>query len=222
MKYLFITIMFLGLSSFAYYEDHKVVKALAKAGKPIISHNDVECPTRYIDDDSFVDRLGTSYDPFCVKHVSLPAKVLKEVLDMEENELENLSDYDQRVTKYYVFKQCKYNPKRYVGERGIKELAKAFNIPQDQVKGLQFSAFIADSNSFSELGGLFVRSATEGYREITRTLRHTRSLLKGQLVLRASFGDGIDLYPGGGFAVTYYIYITKTHLVYVKKSGWDS
>lgn len=210
------------ISSFgaqAYYEDHPEVQALAESGKPALVKSAKECPKSY-GDQSLVDRLGPAkdYGTLCVSHQSLPSAVLSEIIEMKENELENESDYDQRVTALWVFKQDSIGT-QWMTLKKVQELADMFDIPRSQSKSPAFGSFVADSDSFGQFEGLFVGDA---YSNETATLNFLRKELKGKSVLQISMGDGVELYPGGGFQVTHYFFIVDGKLVYVKLSGWDA
>lgn len=212
------SVALMSLSAHAYYEDNNKVMELADGGVPQIAYSSEDCPKSY-GNKAFTHKLGagTGYSSLCVKQVKIPADVLSEIRTMKENELENESDYDQRLTKLYVFEQDNYQTN--LSESGVRELAKALGIPSDQIKNISFNAFVPDASSFGQFEGLVIG---EDFVDESQSLKYLRQLLKGQLVLGVSFGDEIELYPGGGFGVTYYLYFTKGKVVYVKQSGWDA
>ena len=77
-------------------------------------------------------------------------------------------------------------------------------------------------SAFLVLGfdGLFI---DDGYETNTALLRYMTRLLEDEdKVLRVSFGDGLDLYPGGGMGVVHYFYISENYLIYAKNVGWDA
>lgn len=220
MKYILtLALIITSFGAQAYYEDHPVVQELAESGVPALTKKAEDCPSSY-GDQSFVDRLGPSktYGSLCVKHKRLPGEVLSEIIEMKENELQNESDYDQRVTAFWVFEQTSFKP-GWMNSRQVKEIAKVLGIPAKQAKEPSFGSYIADEDSFGQFEGLYIG---EEYSSESATLSHLRSLLKGKTVLELSMGDGVELYPGGGFYVTHYIFIVEGKLIYVKLSGWDA
>ncbi|MCB0367822.1 MAG: hypothetical protein H6624_01455 [Bdellovibrionaceae bacterium] len=206
------------LSAQAYFEDNRKVRDLASGGVPQLTINSEGCPKGF-GDKSLTDRLGPveTFGTFCVKLVSLPGDVLSEIITMKDAELENESDYDQRMTKLYIFKQDTYNTNLDLD--AIKKVAKALGIPFHHLRGIRHKAFIANESSFSQFDGLMV--GTE-WVDNPKSVQHLIDTLKGKLVMGVSFGDEVELYPGGGFGVTYYLYFTKGMLVYAKLSGWDA
>ena len=219
--FLFLTMaLFFSCNGQAYYEDHPEVEVLVNTGYAQLHKGSSACPRTY-GDETLTDRLGpkADYNTLCVKHQSLPAEVLSEVMLMEEHELENESDYDSRVTKLYVFKQDKFTTKWGISSKEIIQLAKAFNIPVKMAKDARVSSFIGADNSVDQFEGLYVGDA---YDSNTKTHRFITKELRGKQVLQISFGDGVELYPGGGFGVTHYFFIMDGKLIYVKHSYWDA
>ena len=165
----------------------------------------------------------------CVLPVQLPLAVEVEIGTMRANELENESDYDQRVTRLEIFEHKHYNPAWSMDLEGIKTLAKNFNIKrvntEDGYKnpGLSVSALLVTPKSFQHHGGDLMLG--DGYDfDQTEALfpNYLGNLLNGQLAIHFQFGEFLGLYPGGGFGVVHHFYITQTHLVYLKHSGWDA
>lgn len=212
--------LFFSCNGQAYYEDHPEVEALVNTGYAQIYRGSSACPRSY-GDETLTDRLGAKegYHTLCVKHVQLPANVLSEVMLMEEHELENESDYDSRVTKLYVFKQDKFTTKWGVTAKEILKLAKAFNIPAKMAKDARVSSFVGVESSVDQFAGLYVGDA---YDTSNKTHDFITGELRGRQVLQISFGDGVELYPGGGFGVTHYFFIMDGKIVYVKHSYWDA
>jgi hypothetical protein len=206
----------------AWYEDNETVMILAESGTPRIDRQSSDCPNRY-SDQSLTHRLGTEnvgWRPFCVIHEYLPSAVFSEVRAMAEYELENDSDYDQRITRMYVFKQEDLNPGTALSIETVKQLGMALGIPKKIIKGITFSSFIGDETTLGQFEGLYV--GTDFVGDQTESLKYLRSQLMGKLVLEVTFGDGIELYPGGGFSVTHYLFILDGKLIFVKHSSWDA
>lgn len=167
--------------------------------------------------------MGTEdvgWRPFCVTHEYLPSEVFSEVRVMKEYELENDSDYDQRLTRLYVFKQDILKPGSSMSAKTVKQVASALGIPAKVVQGISFSSFIGNEGSLSQFEGLYI--GTDFVGDDSESLKFLRSQMKGKLVLQVSFGDGIELYPGGAFYATHYLFIMDGKLIFVKHSGWDA
>lgn len=139
---------------------------------------------------------------------------------MKEYELENDSDYDQRLTRLYVFKQDILKPGSSMSAKTVKQVASALGIPAKVVQGISFSSFIGNEGSLSQFEGLYI--GTDFVGDDSESLKFLRSQMKGKLVLQVSFGDGIELYPGGAFYATHYLFIMDGKLIFVKHSGWDA
>ena len=214
-----VTLMALALCLNTYSYERKVYE-LADSGNPELKKDSDSCPRRY-SNQSYTDLLGQEdgHNTLCVKHVKLPLAVLSEIREMKSNELENESDYDQRVTALYVFEQSSFT-NGGVDSDSVKELAEKLGIPKSQIQGPTFRSFVANANSFSQFEGLAL--GEDYFMEQTESLKYLRTLLKGETILSISFGDGIELYPGGGFNVTHYLFLTKNKVVYVKLSWWDA
>ncbi len=225
MKLLRCTLIMLLLQAtqtYAWYEDNETVMMLADSGTPIIDRQSSDCPNRY-SDQSLTHRLGTEnvgWRPFCVTHEYLPSSVFSEVRVMSDHELENDSDYDQRITRLYVFKQEDLKPGSSLSVKTVKDVAIALGIPSKVVKGISFSSFVGTKDSLGQFEGLYI--GTDFVGDKTETLSFLRSQMEDKLVLQVTFGDGVELYPGGGFSVTHYLFIMDGKLIFVKHSWWDA
>lgn len=203
----------------AYYEDVPKVRELAEAGTPEYEYRYEQCPQRYSVNKDLKDAIVTYENVFCVDRISLPTDVLAEVLEMKDNELENDSDYDSRITRFFVFKNDDFRALQGMPLKTIKEFAKGLGIPANQLKHDNLSTFTGDHNSFSQLEGLAMGF---DYVEESLTLKHLRSLINGKTVTQVSFSDGIELYPGGGLGVTHYLLFIGEKTIYIKHSHWDA
>jgi hypothetical protein len=194
--------------------------AIAAAGTPILIEGSTECPGRY-DDERLVTKLGsgTDYGTYeCVAEVDLPGDVAAELARMADAQLENESDYDQRVTKLHVFENDSFSA-HSVSLGDIERLLPALQIPEDQYTGVRFTSFEKGEEGFGYFEGLYVG---EEYVNETALLKYLRTLTADQKVLVVSFGTGVELYPGGGISGTYYLFVTDDHLIYLKQVGWDA
>lgn len=198
----------------AEYDLNPQVQELVASGKLSITKNSLRCNKKYTDlvsNSNFEEYL-------CANFISLPKNVLSEIYLMQEQELENISDYDQRITALFQFSTNKYSPD-FVSNKSLRRLANSFNIEIGKNQEFQYKAEIVSKKSFSQLEGLTIN---DEYTESSRTLSYLRNSLEGQLAFIATFGKGVDLYPGGGFNATYYLIITSNKVTYVKLSWWDA
>lgn len=204
-------------SSYAYYEDNADVLRLVRAGETEVIRNSQKCPKLYGPKNE-KDLLKGQDHALCIDILELPEEVTFEVMQMKEAELENESDYDQRVTSLLSFRWQKLSHQSF-SLKSIKELSRALNIPEGHISDLHVEAELVGNKSFSMFDNLFV-----GLEFFDRS--HVQSYLlkefKGELVQIVSFGDGVSLYPGGGFYVTHYLIIGKEKVSYVKLSWWNS
>lgn len=216
-KILCAFILSTGFSTNAYYDDQPEVIALANAGDFSIVKNSSECPRQYGPVNER-DELRGERGALCVESLLLPEDVQFEIDLMKQAELENESDYDQRITSVLAFKYHKMKNAQASLEE-LEKLVNALNIPFAQMKDLSFSSEVASARTFSRFDDLFL-----GIEFITKA--KVRNFLlksfKGQNLQVVSFGDGVELYPGGGFYVTHYLFISKNQAIYVKLSWWNS
>ncbi len=205
------------LSSNAYYEDLPEVISLANSGDFTLIENSAKCPGQYSPRQE-TDELRGREGSLCVQSLKLPAEVEQEIDLMNQAELENESDYDQRITSVFAFK---YH--RLVGAHAnlsdVEDLASALNIPLSQMKDLTFSAEIANERTFSRFDDLFLGIEFKSNSKVSNFLLRS---FAGQKVQVITFGDGLELYAGGGFYVTHYLFISNDKAFYVKLSWWNS
>jgi hypothetical protein len=223
MKLLLMSLLLSHFSIFSQVEVPTIDK-LATSGMPVMIKNSSKCT-----DHNYPINLY-SKNNFnilkCIQNIRLPKKVFTEINIMESNQLENISDYDQRVTKLLVFRQKDLSPKSGYTVDNIKNLAEKFNIDrvilEDSYKGtpLSIRSYIGEKNSFSYFRGSLMLN--ENTVERPYFVNHLGSILKGQLILEIKFGEFLHLYPGGGFGVIHNFFITDKYLIYLKQAGWDA
>ncbi len=217
MKLVSIAVFLLNLSSFAYYEDLPQVVGLANAGDYHLVLNGQACPKRYGPKNE-VHQLRGKEGQLCLESLKVPAEVVFEVSQMEGAELENESDYDQRVTSVLSFRSELFKGQRFSLE-SLESFAKAMDIPVSHLENVDAYAEQVREGSFSMFDYLFVGLEFIDRSEIQKWLYREFS---GELVQVVSFGDGVELYPGGGFYVTHYLIIANDRAVYLKLSWWNS
>ena len=108
---------------------------------------------------------------------------------MKTNELENWSDYDQRVTAFYHFEQEDLSPSN-VSMDAVKEVATSLGIQTQFQKNFSLSAQVINSKSFREFEYLMIDEEGDT-RGTPRSLRHLRNILKGKLAQVVTFGDEV-------------------------------
>lgn len=181
----------------------------ARAGQPALVYTD-ECYAGQV-------QLGGS--DYCMEPVRLPAPVLKSVLKMNEQRFDNVSDYDQRITKLYAFKHDKFGT--FSDKDEAASIADALSIPADMIAAMTENLYGGQDRSFLDiLTGLTI---DEDYQN--KTVLHTfvSELLKDRKAKVFTFGpDEISLYPGGGFGISFMLIITDDHMIYIKNEGWNS
>jgi hypothetical protein len=195
------------------------VVAYAKAGTPTVVVASPECAATWR---PHHDQLGTDEHgyPICVTAVALPEAVAADVATMEKSRFANESDYDQRVTKLYVFKHDG-DLSRYQSTASLEALALAVGIPERLIGGFRFHAVLpTDKDAFYTLESLYVGS---DFADSTSLSTYATGLLGASAVLAVTFGpDEVELYPGGGFTTDFAFYITKDYVIYAKREGWNS
>jgi hypothetical protein len=217
LKLVAIAVFLLNLSSFAYYEDLPQVVELANAGDYHLVLDGQACPRRYGPKNE-VHQLRGKEGQLCLESLKVPAEVVFEVAQMEGAELENESDYDQRVTSVLSFRSELFKDQRF-SLSGLKAFAKAMDIPVRHLENVAVRGEQVRSGSFSMFNDLFVGLEYIDRSEVQKWLYREFS---GQSVQIISFGDGVELYPGGGFYVTHYLIVCDDKAVYLKLSWWNS
>jgi len=192
-------------------EWRQMVIAQAKAGQPSVKYSR-SCSR------DFPVRIGNSAQ--CFDPISLPRNVLSDVIQMNAHRFFSESDYDQRVTKLYAFRH-NGTYASWLGQTDIEALAKDFNVPSDMIGRVSVRSYQAGDTTFkSLLDGLFI---TTDFVEDTSISAFVADIVGGDAVRVFSFGPNeVGLYPGGGFNATFSIWVTDTHLIYVKREGWDA
>lgn len=215
--YLSLFLIALISSSQAYYEDHVEVIRLSEAGLSTVIKNSTQCPRRFHPKKERDLIKGRDFN-LCVAEREVPEEVTFEVMQMKEAELENESDYDQRVTALFSFSWSALSGQSFSFE-ALKSFSRAMNIPENHLKDIQVKAEVVNESTFSMFNNLFVGLE---FFDRSQVLTYLMKEYKGELVQIISFGDGVSLYPGGGFYVTHYLIIAKDKATYVKLSWWNS
>lgn len=204
--------------TWSYFDDNSQVVELVNSGDyKLIKEDSASCPPENRPWDER-DLLQGETEEACVKTYELPVNVKEEVQMMKANELENESDYDQRITEVLNFKWNHFEESG-LSLDSLKTITGALSIPKSHLDNLTIGSFIGSKESFSRFDYLFlgmefkVRSATQEYLV---------DFFKGKPVQALEFGSGVELYPGGGFYVTHFIFISEGRAVYVKLSWWNS
>lgn len=209
-----IFLSIINVSILAYYEDRADVLELARAGEYATISSSKECQRDW---NGHRDLLNGD-SKVCVSLFSIPSDVQNEVSLMKESELENESDYDQRVTSLLAFEWKSVSSSR-VSLGDIEKLAKSLNIPEAQLKNPEVAPFQAERGSFERFNQLFLGLE---FKSNSKTFEYLVKNFEGQKVLSISFEKGVELYPGGGFYVTHYFFISQNKVIYVKLSWWNS
>ncbi len=195
--------------------DRDMVLKYAQAGSPMPVRSE-SCPAE------FPLSLGadSGHYPTCVQTVELPVDVAAEVRTMSVERFLNLSDYDQRTTKLYVFEKPADQSVSIDAEE-VQRIAALLNIPKSYVRNIRFSTSSSQSPDFlSALRSVYVG---ENFVEHSRSFEFVAQLLADQPFIAVHFGpEEIGLYPGGGFGTKFYLYISERHLIYAKVEGWNS
>jgi hypothetical protein len=219
MKALLSTLLIsLSLSTLGYYDDLPEVVDLANSGDFVLIENSQNCPKHRWAPKNQKDQIRGDKGSLCVEFLPLPKEVSFEVSMMEEAELENESDYDQRITSVLAFKRSDFLGAQASLE-SLKEFAIAMNIPHSHLDTLAFNSEVASERTFSRFDELFLGMT---FKSNSLTHKFLVESFKGQNVQVVTFGDGVELYPGGGFYVTHYLFISSDKAVYVKLSWWNS
>lgn len=188
----------------------QLVLDYAKAGQPELIATD-EC---------FAGQAQLGGSDYCMEPVKLPAQVLKQIVKMNAQRFDNVSDYDQRITKLYVFNHAG-NLGTYIDEDEARGLAESLSIPSELIGAMSVKSYSADDRSFlSLLTGLTV---DESFQDETLLHGYAKELIAGKKAKVFTFGpDEITLYPGGGFGILFQLIITDDHMIYIKNEGWNS
>ncbi|MBC96659.1 MAG: hypothetical protein CME63_02850 [Halobacteriovoraceae bacterium] len=196
----------------AYYEDHPVVRDLVESGRFEVSYNSCASEERF-----HKDALVRDNERVCLSIFPLPGNVEAEVGHMRSNELENESDYDQRITSLFHFSLDEIQ-RNEIELADISHILSFLNVEIDATE-LSLQSEIIDEYSFSEFDELFVDLF---FKASSGTQDYIRKTFMGELVQIIKFEDGVELYPGGGFFTTHYLIISKKQSMYIKFSWWNS
>ena len=224
MKKIIIFCISLSLSQWAFADDKaKEIQAIVDSGQPKLELNSKTCD----DDKDGADLLEFTrpfyYSGVCGDVAKLPKKVLRELWDMEDEQLENESDYDSRITKVYVFEHdgVYLSHQSIITLKKIEDLREAFNIPKtdnvrlgvmEPVKGSTFSMLnygLTLGNHWYELEDTYVG-------------QYLKTQIDGEIGMHIEYVEELPLYPGGGLNATYHIFLMDKKLVYVKSVWWNS
>lgn len=208
----------ISLSAAAYYNDLPEVIQLANSGDYILIKNSADCPSHRWAPKNEKDLLRGRKGSLCVEALSIPSEVNFEISMMEEAELENESDYDQRVTSLLAFKKSDFKGASASLE-SLKKFARAMDIPTSHLESIDFTAERASDRTFSRFDELFLGMT---FKSNSQTHKFLVESFEGQNVQIITFEDGVELYPGGGFYVTHYLFLSSDKAVYVKLSWWNS
>lgn len=197
-------------ASWSYYEDNAEVQKLVKAGR-------YELSFRACDQEKEADALVSADKKICVNHIPLPFAVEAEVGHMRSNELENESDYDQRITSILHFSWGEFE-RQSIEFDNVVDFFSALNV-QAKPEEISLRSEVVNPYSFSEFDELFIDLF---FKVNSNTQDFIRSSFKGELVQIVKYEEGVELYPGGGFYVSHYLIISSKHAMYVKLSWWNS
>lgn len=226
LKFVALIFLFtLNLSVSALYEEVPEVARLSKSGDYKLFPSSRYCAVQGAQKGEF-DLLVGSKETLCIHSITLPKSVREEVALMEASELENESDYDQRVTSLLAFRWSELD-KTGLTPKTLKRLALSLNINAEEMKNIQINDFYSDEFSFDVFRELFLGLE---YAEGTKTQDFLIRSFLHRNVQSASFHHEVPLYPGGGFNVTHYFFYSSGNgdetsqgqVVYVKLSWWNS
>lgn len=224
MKSLFLFVLCLVLfgafssdTVWADYEDNLKVQKLVEAGQFEISYHACEQDSSGATNLKEDDVLFNADKKICLHNIPLPSAVESEVGHMRANELQNESDYDQRITSMLHFSWKNLESDNIVLDDVIN-LFSVLNVEVDPDK-VELHSEVINHSSFSEFDDLFVDLF---FKVNSNTQEFIRNSFQGELVQVVKFEEGVELYPGGGFYVTHYMVISLHHAMYIKLSWWNS
>lgn len=214
--------IFSSSTTWADYEDNPEVQKLVEAGKFEISFHacgqDSSQSSEYSEYEYKEDDvLFNANKKICLHNIPLPSAVESEVGHMRANELQNESDYDQRITSILHFSWKNLESDNIVLDDVIN-LFSVLNVSVDPDK-VELHSEVVNQSSFSEFDDLFIDLF---FKVNSSTQEFIRSSFQGELVQVVKFEEGVELYPGGGFYVTHYMIISLHHAMYIKLSWWNS
>ena len=198
-------------SAWSYYDENEQVRELAHSGRFERLHS--ACESEGLGSDALV-RDG---EKLCLDILPIPSSVESEVEFMKSNELENESDYDQRIVSIFHFSSPALQQES-VEIKDILELYSFVNVKANASE-LNIESEVINNASFSEFDELFVDLF---YKVNSNSQSFIKSAFEGELVQIIKFEQGVELYPGGGFYVSHYLVISAKHAMYIKFSWWNS
>jgi len=218
LNLIILSFLLSGVSAiWADYENNQQVQQLVEAGRFEISYhtcNQDQSDSAVLNEDDVLIREDKK---ICLHNIALPSNVESELGQMRVSELQNESDYDQRITSMLHF-SWKNLERDSIALDDIINLFSVLNISVGPEE-LELHSEVINSSSFSEFDDLFVDLF---FKMNSRTQDFIRSSFEGELVQVVKFEDGVELYPGGGFYVTHYLVISHHHAMYIKLSWWNS
>ena len=211
MKALILLFLVLSSSAWSDFDENEQVRSLVDSGRFEMIQNACER------EDLGRDALISETDRLCLNILPLPGTVESEVEFMKSNELENESDYDQRIVSIFHFSSPALQQES-VEIKDILELYSFVNVKANASE-LNIKSEVINNASFSEFDELFVDLF---YKVNSNSQSFIKSAFEGELVQIIKFEQGVELYPGGGFYVSHYLVISAKHAMYIKFSWWNS
>ena len=196
-------------ASWSYYEDNSEVQRLVRAGRYEVDYRGCE--------DQSADALIVENEKLCLNILPLPSMVEAEVGHMRSNELENESDYDQRITSLLHFSVSDLKKQR-IDLEDVLGVFSFLNV-NAMADELSLASEVVDTQSFPEFDELFIDLF---YKAGSNSQQFIRDSFRGELVQIIKYEEGVELYPGGGFFVSHYLIIAANHAMYIKFSWWNS
>lgn len=195
-------------------EQIKEIVALAKSGKPIIDLKSDMC------DGALNDALGVEDPTICVNQVNLPSDVYLQIKEMNNNRFKVESDYDQRATRLYVLRHDGSLTTLLTPDE-MDILMVALGIPAKMgAPYIDQQVRPVDYKYLQLLKGLHTEK--NGWEEHPAAYRFVNGVLRGKKITTYTWATEVGLYPGGGFTTKFAVYISPTHLIFVKTEGWNS
>jgi hypothetical protein len=190
------------------------VKQYARVGNPHVTHDSPGCTPE------FPDTLGSGEFLFCVAVTDLTKEVTQDIATMQVSRFDNVSDYDQRITRFLVARHDG-SLHRYLKPNDVRMLAAMLDISSEFVGRIYFSKPTPGSRAWlSSLRGLYVG---DNFIDQTSLFQHTAGLPTSQEFIQVGFGpEEVSLYPGGGYTTRFTFFINEEFIIYAKTEGWNS
>jgi hypothetical protein len=211
----FMTMSFNNALAYSDQDQDKMME-LSRSGHPVLKKGET-CPSH---SPLLFAGADNRYASHCVKKEIIPSTVSAEISMMKEYELENESDYDQRVTELVILKSDRFNT-RFISTKTLKKYFKALDVDHDNLlENITLSVKNYNrENPLRNYDSLFVG---EEYKDDTYLSTFLKSQLSNKQVLKIELNDGVELYPGGGLSVSYSIFMIEGYLIYTKHMNWDA